>query len=129
MEELLDHGSPVLRKKELYYTFYQGEKLTDKTLYDIPHQVFFSLTVPGTSAVHGSVRYHFGEFIDYADAYVGKWWSVHIDLTARQEPSSGWVEDFLKSGISTRLESSNKYGGSISTGWATTSRTESEAGL
>jgi len=76
-------GIKLSTEKELYYIFHQGEKLSEKTLYDIPRRISISLSIPQFNAVYGSFNISMGDFIDYRDYYIGKNRSFSIDLTAR----------------------------------------------
>jgi len=76
-------GVRVSTEKELYYTFHQGEELSEKTLYDVPRRMFIFLHIPPTSMVTGGFHVAMGDFIDYNDCYIGKSRSYGIDLTAK----------------------------------------------
>ena len=76
-------GIRVNSEKELYNIFYQGEELSEKTLYHLPQGIFIYLRIPQTSPVHGGFHIYMGDFIDYSDCYVGKSRSYSIDLTAK----------------------------------------------
>ncbi len=91
-------------EKELYNIFYQGEELSEKTLYDLPQGMMIYLRIPETSPVHGGFHFFMGDFIDYDDYYVGKSRSYGLELTAkigarlRLGGSVDYIQQFFSSG-------------------------------